>query len=98
MYPAPNLAASCAANETAKAVRAQMFDQDIEFQMGIEKKILATAPSTWIYNHTADPAMDLAIFYKQIALYWNEPETIGKICKNLLENRMRAVAEFAVSQ
>lgn len=98
MYPAPNMAGDCAQHEYTKAVRTQMFDEDVEYQMGIEKMRIATDPAAWVRDHVADPSMDLAVFIKQIALYYNEPEKIGRICKNLLDNRMRAVAEFAVSQ
>lgn len=97
-YPAPNHAAACAAYETQKAVRTEIFNQDVDFQMGIEKMHIATDPSAWVDRHTADPSMELAIIYKQIALYFNEPETIGQIVKNLLDNRMRNVAEFIIGE
>jgi hypothetical protein len=97
-YSAPNHAGACAAYEGVKDLRTRQFNNEVELQMGIEKMILATDPAAWINDHTADPSMDLAILYKQIALYYNEPEKIGQIVKNLLDNRMRAVAEFSVSQ
>ena len=97
-YPAPNHAAACAAYEDVKAVRTEMFNQDVEFQMGIEKMLIATDPAKWVYNHTADPSMELAVLYKQVALYYNDPCQIGHIVKNLLDNRMRAVAEYAVRE
>lgn len=96
-YPAPNHAA-CAAYEDVKAVRTAEFNQDVEFQIGIEKMKVATNPAAWISDWSADPAMELAMVYKQIALYYNDPCQIGHIVKNLLDNRMRNVAEFVVGQ
>lgn len=95
-FPTPNNAAACAAYETEKAVRTEIFNRDVEFQIGLEKMKVATAPEKWIYNHTADPSMELAILYKQIALYWNDEAEIGRIVKTVVENRLRTVAEFVV--
>lgn len=97
-FPSPNMAAACAAHETDRAVRTEIFNQDVEYQMSVELALVATDPAKWIYNHTADPSMELAILYKQIALFHDDEAAIGRIVKAVLDNRMRAVAEFAVSE
>lgn len=91
------VAKACAAHEDMMAVRAAMFHQDVDFQIGLEKMKVATSPADWVNDWTADPAMELAILYKQIALFWNEPETIGRIVKQILENRLREASEHIVS-
>lgn len=96
--PVPNNAAACAAYETEKAVRTAIFNQDVEFQTGLEKMKVATDPAAWVNDWSADPTMELAVVYKQIALYYNDPCQIGHIVKNLLDNRMRNVAECIVKE
>lgn len=98
MYPAPNIAAACAAHETDKAVRTEIFNQDVEYQMGIEKMHVATTPGKWVNDWTADPAAELAVLYKQAALFYNEPEILSQIVKTIFENRLREVAEFIVGR
>lgn len=88
---------ACAAYEDEIAARTEIFRQDVEFQIGLEKMKVATSPADWVNDWTADPAMELAILYKQIALFWNEPETIGQIVKQILENRLREASEHIVS-
>ena len=96
--PGTQIQSACAAYEDQKAVRTAMFNQDVDFQMGIQKMQIATDPSKWVMEWSADPTIELAVVYKQIALYYNDPCQIGHIVKNLLDNRMRNVAEFIVGE
>lgn len=98
LFPAPNVAAACSAYETEKAVRAKMFRDEVEFQIGLEKMKVATSPIQWVNDWTADPTVDLALLYKQAALFYNEPEILGQIVKTIFENRLREVAEYIVGQ
>lgn len=79
-------------------MRTAIFNQDVDYQIGLEKMKVATDPAKWICDNTADPSMELALLYKQIALYWNDEAQIGRIVKTVLENRMRVVAEFIVGE
>lgn len=99
-YPCPGnqIAKACAAYEDAKAVRTELFHQDVDFQIGIEKMHVATDPAKWVSNWAADPEAELVTVYQQIALFYNEPEMIGKIVKTLFENRLREVAESIVER
>lgn len=87
---------ACAAYETEKAVRTEMFYQDVDFQIGIEKMHVATDSAKWVNNWTADPEADLAMIYKQIALNFNDEAEIGRIIKTMFENDLRRVAEYIV--
>ncbi len=84
--------------ETEKAVRTEMFHQDVEWQIGLEKMKVAVDPNQWALDWVADPYSDLSAIYKQIALYYNEPEKIGEIVKQIFENKLRDVAEFIVER
>lgn len=91
-------AKACAAYEDEKAARTELFHQDVDFQIGIEKMRVATSPDKWVSDWTADPAAELAVLYKQAALFYNEPEILGQIVKTIFENRLREVAEFIVER
>ena len=79
-------------------MRTEIFNRDVEFQIGLEKMKVATNPVAWVRDWSADPAMDLAVIYKQIALFWDDEAEIGKIVKTILGNRMRDVSEFEVKE
>lgn len=87
---------ACAAYESDKAVRTRIFNQDVEWQIGLEKMKVATDASTWVNDWTADPESDLAFLYKQIALNYNDEAAIGRIVKTIFENKLRNVAEHIV--
>lgn len=89
---------ACAAYEDMMAVRTEMFHQDVDFQIGIEKMHVATQPEKWVCDWVADPNQELADLYKQIALNYNDPQLIGQIVKQMFENKLRHVAEYIVGQ
>lgn len=91
-------AKACAAYEDQMAVRTEMFHQDVDFQIGIEKMHIATNPHDWVINWIADPNADLADLYKQVALNYNDPAMIGQVVKQMFENKLRGVAEHIVGQ
>ncbi len=98
LCPGHQIAKACAAYEDMMAVRTEMFHQDVEYQIGLEKMKVAVNAQQWVLDWVADPYSDIAALYKQIALYYNEPEKIGEIVKTMFENDLRRVAESIVSQ
>lgn len=96
--PGRQIANACADYETEKAVRTEMFHQDVDFQMGIEKMNVAMQHWKWTNDWTSDPTTDLAELYKQVALNYSDTAKIGEIVKTIFENKLRNVAEFIVGQ
>lgn len=93
MYPDDRIAIDCSENEYRLAKLDEQRNQEIETWIGIEKMKLACDPTQWVFDNVADPSMELEILLKQIALYYNDPCQIGHICKTIVTNRLRVVAE-----